>query len=234
MIHLGFLILSTDQVIEEDLSQMLPPGVQIHLNSIPFPDEFSDEILKLDKSMLLTCVDGLLSDPSLDSLDGLCFCCTSGAVLIGTEKIRQILSGKARVVTDTASACVRALEEVGASSVAVFSPYTDDINVHMQEFLSKEGQNIVSIHGMNLSRDKDIANVSPEEIIDFISGSDLSNADTIFVSCTGFRVLSVISKLEGLFEKPVVASNQATMWESLRLNGIKQRRPEFGRLFSGL
>lgn len=55
--------------------------------------------------------------------------------------------------------------------------------------------------------------------------------EAIFISCTNFHALEVIDRLEKDTGKPVVSSNQATMWYALRKLGIKDSLEGYGSLF---
>ena len=52
----------------------------------------------------------------------------------------------------------------------------------------------------------------------------------IFISCTNFRAIEIIERLEKETGKSVVSSNQATLWFALRNLRIKDRIQGFGRL----
>jgi maleate isomerase len=52
----------------------------------------------------------------------------------------------------------------------------------------------------------------------------------IFISCTNFRAIEIIESLERKTGKPVISSNQATLWYALRKLGIKDSIEGYGRL----
>jgi len=54
------------------------------------------------------------------------------------------------------------------------------------------------------------------------------------LSCMGLRTLEVLSKLEHDLGKPVLSSNQVTLWKLYQLCGIPcaDIRSDFGSLFS--
>jgi maleate isomerase len=54
--------------------------------------------------------------------------------------------------------------------------------------------------------------------------------EAIFISCTNFRAIEIIERLERDTGKAVVSSNQATLWYALRKLRIKDRITAFGRL----
>lgn len=45
-------------------------------------------------------------------------------------------------------------------------------------------------------------------------------ADGVFVSCTNYRTFEVMDRLEADLDKPVVTSNQATLWDVLGELGV--------------
>jgi maleate isomerase len=56
-------------------------------------------------------------------------------------------------------------------------------------------------------------------------------AQAIFISCTNFRSLEVIEKLENDLGKPVISSIQATVWAALQCLSICETLPSAGSLF---
>ena len=59
---------------------------------------------------------------------------------------------------------------------------------------------------------------------------DRPDADGIFISCTNFRTIEIIEQLEADTGKPVVTSNQASMWIALKALGVVGPKG-YGRLF---
>ena len=50
------------------------------------------------------------------------------------------------------------------------------------------------------------------------------------MSCGALRTLDVVDALEAEIGKPVICSNQAMIWETLRIAGIDDRIAGYGRL----
>ena len=78
--------------------------------------------------------------------------------------------------------------------------------------------------------DRDIAAQSPETAYRLAREVDGPDVDCLFVSCTNFPTLPVIQALEADTGKPVVTSNQATIWDSLRRAGVREPLHSAGRL----
>ena len=92
------------------------------------------------------------------------------------------------------------------------------------------GFQVLDIQGLELERDSDMVRVAPGYIAEFAAGVDRPDADAVFVSCGALRTLDVVDDLERRLGKPVVCSNQAMIWDCLRLAGIRDRFEGFGAL----
>ena len=57
-----------------------------------------------------------------------------------------------------------------------------------------------------------------------------TEVDAVFVSCSSLHVSPVIEECEAALGKPVMSSDQAMVWHSMRLAGLDDEVPGFGRL----
>ena len=76
-----------------------------------------------------------------------------------------------------------------------------------------------------------IEDVSGETIYHMARQVDKPESEAIFISCTNLHTIELIEKLECDLGKPVITSNQATMWNLLRMAGIQDKLPGYGQLF---
>ena len=60
--------------------------------------------------------------------------------------------------------------------------------------------------------------------------ADVPDADAVLLSGTGLPTIGVLELLERDLGKPVVSSNQALLWRALRMAGVREPVPGFGRL----
>jgi len=86
------------------------------------------------------------------------------------------------------------------------------------------------MQGMNIVSGAEMYRVTPEFIKEYARSLDRPEADAIFISCGGLRSLEIIDALEQEVGKPVVASNQATFWDTIRLAGIDDKIEGYGQL----
>lgn len=228
---IGYVLLATEQTIEDDVMTLRPEGVGVHFTRAAIADSITSDTLAAQAELLADCAACLLPDGSLDVIS---YACTSGSLVIGEERVLHELNKGApgARATSLITAVIRALRTVGARSIAVATPYLDEINEREAAYLQQAGFDVLAIEGLNIERDSDMVRVAPDYIAEFAQSLDRPDADAIFVSCGALRTLEVVQALEDRAGKPVIASNQAMVWDTLRLAGILDRIAGYGRLLS--
>lgn len=228
---IGYVLLATEQTIEDDVMKLRPDGVGVHFTRAPIADSITNDTLAGQAGLLADCASTLLPDGSLDVI---CYACTSGSIIIGEQTVRNELSKGAPAAKSTSliSSVLKALKQIDAKKIVVATPYLDEINQLELEYLEKSGIEVLSISGLNIEKDSDMVRVTPEFINEFALSIDQDSADAIFVSCGALRTLDVIEQIELQAGKPVIASNQAMIWHTLRLAGIDDQIQGYGRLLS--
>lgn len=226
---LGFVLLATEQTVQDDMVSICPPGVGIHFARVPIPDVITGATLEAVGPNLTEAASLLLPDGSLDVVG---YACTSGSLVLGEERVEQLLlaGNPGAKPTSIIAAVIRALRAVGARRIVVATPYLDEINTAERDYLAARGFAVLDIQGLNLVKDSDMVRVTPAYLADMAAGLDRPDADTIFISCGALRSVDIIEELEARVGKPVITSNQAFAWDALRLAGIGDRIAGFGRL----
>ena len=228
---LGFVLLATEQTVQDDVMALRPSGVGVHFTRAAIADSITSESLAAQADLLADCAATLLPDGSLDVV---CYACTSGSLVIGEERVFAELARGAPNARTTSliSGVIRALRALDARRITIATPYLDEVNRREAEYLEAAGFEVLSITGLNLERDSDMVRVAPEYIAEFALAQDRPDADAIFVSCGALRTLDVIGEIERAAGKPAICSNQAMIWDCLRLAGIDDRIEGYGLLLT--
>lgn len=226
---IGFVLLATEQTIEDDMFQLRPEGVGVHFARALIPDSITVESLKHHAGDLARAAETILPDGSLDVI---CYACTSGSLVIGEENVfAELLKGAPKAEpTSIITGVLNALRTIGARRVAVATPYLDEINQQEADYMAAAGFEITNIQGLNLEKDSEMIRVRPEFLFEFAASVDTPDADALFISCGALRSLDIIEALEQKVGKPVICSNQAMMWDVLRRAGINDRIEGYGSL----
>jgi len=226
---IGFVLLATEQTIEDDMYHLLPDGIGIHFTRTPIPDSITAETLTDLADSLGDAAALLLPDGSLDVIT---YGCTSGSLVVGEDRVFKELNSGApsALTTSLITSVLRALAVIDAKRVVVATPYLDEINQMEKEYMEARGFEVLNIQGLNLEKDSDMVRVTPQSLLRFAESLDQPDADAIFISCGALRSIDIIEELERRTGKPVITSNQAMAWDVLRLAGIEDRVEGYGVL----
>ena len=228
---IGVITLSTDFTIEQDYRKVcydLP--VDIFFNRIPFLNPLTHENYINMADHIFETTNQILPN---EKVDVVAYGCTSGTIEIGEERIKaEIHKSKAdALITTPITAAIKAFNLLNFKRIAVLTPYPKDVNIKVYEYLIKHGFEIKSFSSFNLNYDSEIAKVTPDSLVQTISSIDLTKIDCLFVSCTALKILDLIEDLEENLKTNIISSNQAIIWDSLRLSKTKNKINGFGKLF---
>jgi len=229
--RVGVITLSTDFTIEQDFRKIchsLP--IDIFFNRIPFINPLNHEnYLKMAEHIPEVSQQILPGE----KIDVIAYGCTSGTIAIGEEHISsQVQRSKPEAkVTTPITASLKAFKKLNLKNIAVLTPYPKDVNVTVFEYLSKSNLTIDSFNSFNLNYDSEIAQVSLDSLMDQISKINLSQVEGLFVSCTALKIVDIIDKVENEFNTKVISSNQAIIWDCLRILKIDNDIIGYGNLF---
>jgi maleate isomerase len=134
------------------------------------------------------------------------------------------------IATSLIASVISALNAFKVRRIVVGTPYIDELNEMERKYLEKKGFQVLGIHGLNIANDSSMVKVAPDFIQEFALSIDDPEAEAIFISCGALRSLDVVDEIEKVVKKPVIVSNQAMIWETLRLSGITDRIDGYGRL----
>ena len=226
---IGYVLLATEQTVQDDVVKLCPDGVGVHFARAAIPDSITNDTLAAQAGLLADCASTLLPDGSLDVI---CYACTSGSLVIGETRVFEELNrgAPAARATSLITGVMRALKTVNASRIVVATPYLDEINQREAEYMTAAGFNVLSIQGLNLEKDSDLVLVSPDYLVEFALAQDRPEAEAIFISCGALRTLDVIDEIEQRAGKPAICSNQAMIWDCLRLAGVNDQFEGYGSL----
>ncbi len=231
---IGVIALATDRIGVWDLERFLDPvaGLAVFSTRVPMAESATPETL--------AAMGGHLADAARlivpgSRLDVVAFSCTSGTVAIGADKVRAAIEGARPgvAVTTPIEAAAAGLETLGARRIALVTPYLIRTAELVAGYFEAAGIDIGALATFDLGGDPDMNRVAPDAIAaaaaDTVARAE--KVDAVFVSCTGLRTSPVVGRMEQELGLPVVTSNQALAWRSLRLAGIQAPVSGRGRLF---
>lgn len=223
-LRIGLIVPSPNTVMEPEFYQHVPTGVSVHTSRMQLTEVSSEELLEMGQEVE-RCAE-LLKTANVDIL---VFGCTSGSFLQGKgydQELQDKMEETSGVpAVTTSQAVVEALRAKDLNDIVVATPYPDEINEREVKYLEDYGFVVRDISGLRISKGFDIGERQPTEAYNL--GLKLAkqepNVDGVFISCTNFRTFEIIKILSEDIGKPVITSNQASLWMALRKVGISNR-----------
>ncbi len=229
--RIGIIALSTDFNIEQDLRRMLPPQMEIFTNRVSNRNPMTLNNLRAMQDDIARAAAGILPGTGVELM---IYGCTSGTVAIGFDRIVELIAKTCPgiPVTTPITSAVTALKALHASKLSVLTPYVEEINRELGQYLAIEGFDIINVSGLGFQNDIDVTRLPTDEIVKAALIARAQHADALFISCTAFRASLVIEKIEQQLGIPVVSSNQALVWHAMRLLDNHSHVNGFGALFA--
>jgi len=230
---IGVIVLATDQTLEHEYRKIFQlDGVALYESRIPNAADINPTTLAAMERDLSAAAAVIRPGPPLDVV---AYGCTSGTVVIGEENVfRRIHEAwpQAKCTTPITGA-IAGFKAMGVKRIALLTPYIDSVNRLFRKFVEDRGIAVPVIGSFNIENDNEVARLDAESIRR--AALELGrhpSVDAVFVSCTSIRLAEAARSLEAELGKPVTSSNHAMAWHALRLAGISEPMPQWGRLFT--
>lgn len=222
--RIGLIVPSSNTTMECEIWSVLPEGISLHTTRMPLMDVNVGSLEIMEESSNFR----LLIDAGVDCI---LFGCTSGSLIKGREYNSKKSADVERELgipfITTSAAVVEALRAVGAKKISVVTPYIDEVNEKEKKFLEEHGFSILSMKGMGIEKNAEIGKVTPQAVYRFAANS---KGDCLFISCTNLRTFEIIETLEKDLGIPVITSNQASLWFTLKRLGVNEKIDGLGKL----
>jgi arylmalonate decarboxylase len=151
------------------------------------------------------------------------------------QKLRETVTKASGLKATTMSnGVIDGLKAVGAKRVAVATAYNNDVNERLHAFLMEHGLEPLVVKGLGIEAMTDVDKVTQNDLIEFGARvrAMAPDADSLLVSCGGFRTLEIIAPLEAKTGVPVISSMPHGLWAGARLVGMNGAAPGYGKLLS--
>ena len=229
--RVGLIIPSSNRMAEQEMAPAFPDGVAAHVARVRMTGAnhlaFAELLPRIEEA----------ARALLDArCDVVAFHCTANSMEGGKSGEQQILATLARAgaahATTTITAIQRAFDALGARRIVLITPYSAETTEHEAEFLRHAGYEVLAARGFALAGSDAYCAAPPAFWRDRALAAAHPEADAYLISCANIAVFGVIEEVEAKFRRPVVTSNQAVIWDALRLIGWQDWRRCPGRLFA--
>ncbi len=226
--RLGVLVPSGILATEPEFARMTPEGVSCHYHRISFQGGGIESLKKVEEGLAEATRIILHVGPAAMAMTG-----TGVSFAGGYGYDRKMITKMKKInrnlpTTTTSSSAIEALNKLGVKNISMAMPYSEEVAKAAVKFVEKSGIRVLKQKWLN----ENPAQVSPGKVYGLARAVDTPESEAIFLPCTGWHTIDILEKLEGDLRKPVISSNQATMWNLLRIAGINDNIPGYGQLLA--
>jgi maleate cis-trans isomerase len=236
--RIGLMVPSTNTTCEADFKLVVPKGITVHGQRLWLTNDASGEAGMARMNAELETGARYLATAKVDVIS---YGCTTGSFFKGPgwdAELIQLIQRTAGVpAVATSPAVVAALRAFGARRISVVTPYPEWNNRKLRAYLEAMGFEVLSLDAEPVaaaSGNQGINDQDPEGIVEFATRVCRPEAHAVLCSCTAWRSVEAVEEIERRIGKPVVTSNQAAVWASLRSLGVTEPIPGFGQLLRSL
>ncbi|MEL7256752.1 MAG: hypothetical protein AAFN80_02775 [Pseudomonadota bacterium] len=228
--RIGLIVLSNDYTVERDFMNMRPSDdVAIFTTRIANTTDCTVSTLREMAPRIADAAKLLVPEGRLNTV---AYACTSGSVVIGYDAICSHINSvrpEATCITPI-TASLAALNAFDAQKLAILTPYVDEVNAVIADYLQAAGKQISAFSSFRIEDNEEMAALTGEAIFQAAVKSDRPDADALFISCTAIRAVEVVNRIEQALGKPVITANQAMFWHALRAAGCDVSVEGYGTL----
>jgi len=233
--RLGFLIPPGNPTVEPEVIAMTPPGVSVHFSRMvahgPTGTHEGQEERNRTQIAHIGESAGLLA---MVEPDVIMLAHTATSYTLGrraeAELVQRLQEQCGTRVGTAFGSVVAALKELGATRVALGTPYGEEATLKGKALLEEHGFEVV-----NYGRLDNVTNIydeTPERAYQLGRNVDTPAAQAIFLSGVGMPTISILATLEQDLGKPAISAASAMMWQALRLAGVRHCTSGYGRLLA--
>ena len=228
--RIGLIIPSTNRLTEPQFQHYAPADVGVHVTRLRMTGRWQKPIQGLKDDIRRAAE--ALSDITPGVIVFHCTATSMEGGLKGEAEVSQWISeASGCTAITTGQAVTQALLTLDIHKLVMISPYIEKTNRLELKYMQEAGFEVIHDFGLGLPGGDSYTRVTPAEWRDLVLEHRRSDAQGYFLSCTNTRMIEMIEACEKDLDRPVVTSNQATLWACLARLGQPRDLPGLGRLF---
>ncbi|WP_428486392.1 maleate cis-trans isomerase family protein [Rhodopila sp.] len=227
--RIGLLLPSSNTTQELEFTRMLPDGITLHVARLPLREVAADATARVVED-----IEGesrKLADANVDAIV-LAATAPSSRNGLGYDKelIGRIEAASGRKATTASTALIQALTVMRVQRLAIAAPWSEPVNAMAAAFIEASGFKVLAHRAMGLVSNLEIGALSEQTAYEQGLAVDQPEAEAVMLACGNWLTLGIVGRLESAIGKPVLATNQVSLWAVLRLAGYHAPISGWGRL----
>src|SRR5580700_1431954 len=216
--RIGLLVPSSSSVQEWDIARALPDDVTLHVARMRLSNVDAESTLRIVQE--IETESQKLADVDVDVI---IFPATAPSSRNGIgydqELIKRISEASGKPATTASTALLEALHVLSVKQIVLGAPWSASVNETVAAFIEANGVKVLAQEALGIVRNLDIGLLDAQTAYDVGRRVDRPDADAVMLACGNWTTFAVIDRLERDLGKPVLTTNQVSLWHALKIMG---------------
>jgi maleate isomerase len=239
--RIGLVVPSSNVTVETEIPALMArhAGARFSFHSSRMRmHTVSPEQLRAMNAQRERCIDEL-ADAGVDAL---LYACLVAIMAQGPGEHRRIedavaaqlaRGGRRPVVLSSAGAVIQALTALGATRIALVTPYLRPLAQQVVDYIEAEGIEVLDWAALEVADNAEVGRIPGDRVMQAARGLDMTGADALVISaCVQMPSLELIGPAEEEFGRPVLSAATAGAYALLQHLGLPASLPGAGRLLA--
>jgi maleate cis-trans isomerase len=224
-LRVGLLLPSSNTSQEPEFTRIMPDGVTLHVARLPLRTVEPSSTAKIVED--IESESQKLADADVHAIV-LAATAPSSRNGPGYDQtlIKRIETASGRKATTASTALVQALEVLDARRLVIAAPWSDAVNATTAAFIEASGFTVLAHRAMGHVSNLEIGRLAEQTAYELGQAIDRPDAGAVMLACGNWLTMGIVDQLEATLGKPVLTTNQVSLWAVLRLAGY--HAPVFG------
>jgi maleate isomerase len=218
--RIGVLLPSSSSVQEWDIGRALPDDITLHVARMRLNNVDADSTLRIVQE--IEAESQKLADVDVDVI---ILPATAPSSRNGPgydqELIKRITAASGKPATTASTALLEALHVLDIKQIVIGAPWSASVNQTVAAFLEANGVKVLAQEALGLVRNLEIGLLDPQTALDVGRRVNRPEADAVMLACGNWSTFSIIDQLERDLGKPVLTTNQVSLWHALKMMGAR-------------
>jgi maleate isomerase len=216
--RVGLLLPSSNTVQEPEFYRSLPPGFTLHATRLVLQNIEANSTLEIGAQV----EEGARRLAHAD-VDLIVLAATAPSTRKGIgydrELSARISAASGKPATTAATAMLEAFQELKVRRVVLGAPWSDEVNATTAQFIEQNGFEVIGRKALGIVANREVGRLDSHTAYEVGRQIVRADADAIMLACGNWSTFPIIEKLERAINRPVLTTNQVSLWHTLRLLG---------------
>ena len=218
--RIGVLLPSSSTAQEWDIGRALPDDITLHVARMRLSNVDADSTLRIVEE--IEAESRKLADVDVDVI---IFPATAPSSRMGHgydhELVKRISAASGKPATTASTALLAALHALSVKKIALGAPWSAAVNLSVAAFLEANGVKVLAQEALGLVRNLEIGLLDAQTAFDVGRRVDRPEADAVMLACGNWSTFAIVDRLERDLNKPVLTTNQVSLWHALKMMGAR-------------